>query len=74
MADEERGSGTLAVKALFAALALGSVLAGLLIHLLQQQLGIPSDTARTIAIVFIAVGAADALLLYFWDATFGRRG
>ena len=58
------------VKALFAALALGSVFAGFIIYLLQAQLGIPADTARMVTTVFVAVGVADALLLYFWDKFF----
>jgi hypothetical protein len=55
------------VKALFAALALGSVLAGFMIYLLQEQLGIPSDTARFVTTVFVVLGVADALVLYVWD-------
>ena len=55
------------VKALFAALALGSVLAGFAIYLLQAQLGIPPETARTVTTVFVAVGVVDALVLYLWD-------
>jgi len=59
-------------RAMFAALALGSVLAGLAIYLLQAPLGIPADTAQLIAITFIAIGIADAVLLYFWDRIFKR--
>ena len=55
------------VKALFAALALGSVLAGFVVYLLQGQLGIPSDTARYITTVFVVLGVVDALILYVWD-------
>jgi len=73
MADKEGESGAFPVRALFAALALGSLFTGLVIHLLQEQLGIPADTARMIVIVFMAVGIADALMVYFWDSIFGRR-
>jgi hypothetical protein len=55
------------VKALFAALALGSVLAGFMVYLLQGQLGIPSETARNVTTVFVVVGVVDALILYVWD-------
>ncbi len=73
MAGEEGESGTFPVRAVFAALAFGSLTTGLIIHLLQEQLGIPADTAQMIVIVFIVVGIADALLVYFWDSIFGRR-
>lgn len=55
------------VKALFAALAFGSVLAGFIVYLLQERLGIPSDTARFITTVFVVLGVVDALILYLWD-------
>ena len=55
------------VRALFAALALGSVLAGFAIYLLQEQLGIPPETARYVTTVFVALGVIDALILYCWD-------
>ena len=55
------------VKALFAALALGSVLAGFAIYLLQAQLGIPPETARNVTTVFVALGVVDAIILYLWD-------
>ncbi len=73
MADKEGESGGLPVRAVFAALAFGSLLAGLVIHLLRDQLGIPTDTARMIVLVFLAVGVADALLVYFWESIVGRR-
>ncbi len=67
----QHGSG---VKSIFAAMALGSILAGLIVYLLQTQLGIPEDTARIVSTVFLVVGIADLALLYFWDRIFkGRR-
>jgi hypothetical protein len=60
------------VKAWFAALALGSVLAGFAVYLLQAQLGIPPETARNVTTVFVVVGVVDALVLYFWDR-FSKR-
>jgi hypothetical protein len=59
-------------RSLFAALALGSVLAGLAVYLLQAPLGIPPDTAQFIALAFIGVGIADVAVLYFWDRIFKR--
>ncbi len=72
MTNRKTDPNTLSVKGVFAALALGSVLAGLAIYLLQAQLGIPAETARFIAATFILVGIADALVLYLWDRIFKR--
>jgi len=73
MADNRQSPDGLSVKAMFAALALGSVLAGLIVYVFRESLGIPDDTAQTIAIVFIAVAIADIALLLFWDTLFKRR-
>ena len=73
MADNRQSPDGLSVKAMFAALALGSVLAGLIVYVFRESLGIPDDTAQTIAIVFIAVAIADIALLLFWDSLFKRR-
>jgi len=59
-------------KAVFAGLALVSVLAGLGIYLLQERLGIDEDTARLVATAFLVVGMGDTLLLYLWDRLFKR--
>ncbi len=60
-------------KAIFAALALASVLAGLGIYLLNERLGIDADTARLISTAFLIVGIGDTLLLYLWDRLFKQR-
>lgn len=73
MADNTQGPEGLSVKAMFAALALGSVVAGLLVYMMRERLGIPDDTAQMIATVFIAVATADIALLIFWDRLFKRR-
>jgi len=62
-----------AAKALFAALALTFVLAGLALYLLGDRLGIAPDTARLVATAFLIAGVADTLVLYFWDRIFKRR-
>jgi hypothetical protein len=72
MADNAQGPDGLSVKAMFAALALGSVLAGLVVYVLRERLGIPDDTAQMIATVFIVVATADIALLIFWDRLFKR--
>jgi hypothetical protein len=60
-------------KALFAAMAVLFVLAGLAIHLVQTRLGIDEDTARLIATAFLITGIVDSLVLYGWDRIFKRR-
>jgi xanthine/uracil permease len=60
-------------KALFAAMAVLFVLAGLVIHVVQTRPGIDEDTARLIATAFLATGIADTLVLYRWDRIFKRR-
>ena len=72
MTERPEGPNDQLTKAMFAALALGSILAGLAVYLLQAQFGIPEDTAQFIAITFIVVGVGDAALLYFWDSIFKR--
>jgi hypothetical protein len=59
-------------KAVFAALALGSILAGLAVYLLQAPLGIPADTAQFMGLIFIGVGIADIAGLYIWERIFKR--
>ena len=61
-------------KVLFGAVALGSLMAGLTLHLMQAQFGIGEDTARILSLVFILVGVADVLVLFLWDRIFSRGG
>lgn len=70
----QRSANEAGVKSAFAAMALGSILAGLVVYLLQTRLGIPEDTARLVSTAFLIVGIADLALLYFWDRIFRRRG
>ena len=62
------------VKQMFAALAIGSILAAAAVYLLRETLGIPDDTARTVALVFALVALVDGLVIYFWDWIFKRSG
>lgn len=61
-------------KAAFAAMALLTVLAGLVLYLLRAELGVGEDTARLVSTAFILVGIADTVVLYFWDRIFKRSG
>jgi len=71
--NEPRRESERAARAVFAAMALACVLAGLAIHLLQERLGIPPDTARLVSSTFLLVGIADTLVLTFWDRIFKHR-
>ena len=71
--DKQPNAGTGGVRSAFAAMALGSILAGLAVYLLQARLGIPEDTARLVSTVFLLVGVADLVLVYFWDRIFTRQ-
>lgn len=59
-----------AVKTVFAAAALISVVIGLGIYLMADTLGLDQTTAEFIAIAFLMAGFADYLLLRFWDRIF----
>ncbi len=63
------GSGR-AVKTVFAAAALISVIIGLGIYLMADRFGLDQTTAEFIAIAFLMAGFADYLLLRFWDRIF----
>lgn len=71
--DSGRAAGLRVVKALFAAAALGSLLAGLAIYIFAGALGLEQDTAELIALVFLAAGVTDYLVLRFWDRLFPRE-
>lgn len=58
------------VRAIFAALALLSLLCGLALYLLAERLGLDESTARLIATAFLIAAVLDALVLYAWDRVF----
>jgi FtsH-binding integral membrane protein len=60
------------VKQMFAALACGALLAGAAVYLLREVFGIPDDTARMVALVFVLVAVVDGLVVIFWDRFFKR--
>ena len=61
------------VRIAFAAVALVSVVAGLLLYLFAGSLGIDQDLAEIIAILFLLAGLGDYVVLYFWDRIFRNR-
>ncbi len=70
--DSGQPSAERQVKAMLAALAFGSLLAGAAIYVFRQSLGIPDDTARMVALVFVLVAVVDGLMIIFWDRIFKR--
>ena len=71
--DKSARPGEPRIKEIIAALAVGSILAGCAVYLMQEQLGIPKDTARLISLVFVLAGVVDGVVLFFWDLIFKRR-
>lgn len=57
-------------KLAFGGAAIVSVLVGLLIYMFAEDVGLDTDMAQWVALVFLAVGAADYLVLLFWDRIF----
>jgi hypothetical protein len=70
--DSDRPAAEQQVKTMLAALAFGSLLAGAAIYLLRETLGIPDDTARMVALVFVLVAVVDGLMIIFWNRIFKR--
>ena len=71
--NDPKPAGERVVRTVFAAMALLSVVGGLAIYLLQERLGIPSDTAGIVSSAFLLAGIADMLVLYFWARIFRQR-
>ena len=65
---------TRTIRLLFAGLALASLAIGLTLYTLSERLGLDEFTARLLATAFLAAAVADALILYFWDRLFTRKG
>jgi hypothetical protein len=77
MTDPMNGSGVSGpfgqariVRAIFAAMALLSLLGGLAFYLFAERLGVESTTARLVASAFLITAVLDALVLYAWDRLF----
>lgn len=54
-------------KIAFGVMAIVCLSAGLILYLFAADLGMDPDTARFVAIAFLVAGAADYLVLRFWD-------
>ena len=62
-----------AAKLAFGSGAIVSVLAGLLIYVFADEIGLGPDLAQWVALAFLGVGVADYLLLRFWDRIFRSK-
>ncbi|MFQ5625438.1 MAG: hypothetical protein ACE5FM_02160 [Methyloligellaceae bacterium] len=62
-----------AVKVIFGVMALMCLLTGLVIYLFAEQFGFSHETARIVAIAFLAAGVADYIVLKLWDRITARR-
>jgi hypothetical protein len=72
--DLERVRSSRFVKITFGVMALVSLALGLLVTGFAQPLGIPQETARSIAIGFLCTAIADTAIIYIWDQIFKHRG
>ncbi len=61
------------IKIVFGVVAITCLIAGLVIYLFAEQLGLSEETAQIVAIAFLAAGAGDYLALKFWDRIANRR-
>jgi len=59
-------------KLVFGIFALIMVVLGLAIYIFSNELGIEPGTAKLIAAAFLIAGAADYLILHFWDRIYDR--
>lgn len=64
-------AGTL-VRAVFAILALISLVLGAALYLSAESLGLDESSARLIATAFVLVAILDAGVVAFWHRLFGR--
>lgn len=61
------------VRLAFGAMALTSVVVVFGVWLFADRIGIEEETARLIAVAFLAAGIGDVLVLHFWDRLFKSR-
>lgn len=61
------------IRIAFGAMALLSILAGLVLWNFADAIGLEEDTARLVATAFVIAGIGDALVLHFWDRLFKPR-
>lgn len=57
----------------FGSAALLSILLGLSLYIGADTLGIEPATSQRITIAFIVAGSIDALVMLFWEYTFGSN-
>lgn len=71
--DENRIAQHKLTKTLLAVMALGTLGIGFMLYIFAGDLGFSGASAELIALVFLAVGAMDLVLLLLWDRIFRRR-
>lgn len=70
---DRKGKSSRIAEFLFGAAALLCVLAGLILYLFAESFGLDPEFANIVAILFLAAGLADYLLLRFWGRIVDRR-
>lgn len=71
--NENRSSRHKLIKKVLAVVALGTLGTGFILYMFAEDLGFSGNAAEMIAIVFLAVGAMDFLVLLMWDRIFVRE-
>lgn len=69
---DERARSLKYVQVVFAILALLSLAAAMAVAMRGSDFGLPEASTHTIALAFLAVGAADTALLFLWERIFQR--
>lgn len=70
--ENQKGSNRIA-KIAFGVMSIICLGAGLIFYLFADDLGMDPDTARFVAIAFLAAGIADYIVLRFWDRLMKKR-
>lgn len=68
--DRERARSLRFVQVVFAVLALFSLAAGLYVGYSSEGLGLPDNSATTIAVAFLLVGIMNTGMLFLWERIF----
>ena len=63
----ERARSLKLVQAIFAVLALISLVSALAVSIRGIEFGLPETSTYTIALAFLVVGAIDTILLFAWE-------
>jgi len=70
--EHERARSLKFVQIAFAALALASLIAAIVVAMSGTDLGLPDNSVQTISFAFLVVGVMDTAVLFLWERIFSR--